>query len=246
MLSQGKIPSNTAAVGNKPQGTFKPAPSPAYSWRGRTWSDETGHHQRGKLFSCLCHITRCLNLWNDFEAQACQHYGTCITVLRCCLRNFWCSLLGCRPKCPCRGTLSMQLHHQLALPACVKTQNFTNFLANSKCSLSLKQATSRVRTIQTSQMHLKQTLLVTVSCETSRMLQVVLAMMQPGPIMKPGKGERTSLERQNGRPEREPKRAGEKAKGSWTRQGSEVGKVGRRPKKDGRISKTVSCLQGVS
>ena len=49
LLSQGKIPSNTAAVGHKPQGSFQPALNPAYSWRGQTWSDETGHLQRGGL-----------------------------------------------------------------------------------------------------------------------------------------------------------------------------------------------------
>lgn len=53
MLSKGQIPSNTAAVGHKPQGKLEPAPAPAYSWRGRTWSDQAGHLQRGKRHSLL-------------------------------------------------------------------------------------------------------------------------------------------------------------------------------------------------
>ena len=51
MLSKGQIPSNTAALGHKPHGKFEPAPAPAYSWRGRTWSDQAGHLQRGELHS---------------------------------------------------------------------------------------------------------------------------------------------------------------------------------------------------
>lgn len=47
LLSQGAIPSNTAAVGRKPQGHFSPTPAPAYSWRGRNWADQKGHLQRG-------------------------------------------------------------------------------------------------------------------------------------------------------------------------------------------------------
>lgn len=47
LLSQGTIPSNTAAVGHKPQGQFSPAPASAYSWRGRNWADQKGHLQRG-------------------------------------------------------------------------------------------------------------------------------------------------------------------------------------------------------
>ena len=49
LLSQGKIPSNTAALGHKPQGRFRPAssPAPGYAWRGRHWADLEGHLQRG-------------------------------------------------------------------------------------------------------------------------------------------------------------------------------------------------------
>lgn len=46
-LSQGTIPSNTAAVEHKPQGHLSSAPAPAYEWRGRNWADQKGHLQRG-------------------------------------------------------------------------------------------------------------------------------------------------------------------------------------------------------
>lgn len=47
LMSQGSIPSNTAAVEQKPSGHFGAAPAPTYSWRGRNWADQKGHLQRG-------------------------------------------------------------------------------------------------------------------------------------------------------------------------------------------------------
>lgn len=40
MLSEGLVPSNTAALRHQPQGHFQPEPAAGYEWRGRTWADQ--------------------------------------------------------------------------------------------------------------------------------------------------------------------------------------------------------------
>ena len=42
LLSEGVVPSNTAALRRQPRGEYQPAPQPSYQWRGRTWSDQVG------------------------------------------------------------------------------------------------------------------------------------------------------------------------------------------------------------
>lgn len=53
--------------------------------------------------------------------------------------------------------------------------------------------------------------------------------------IRPGKGGRTSLERQSGKAEGVCRRAGRKAKGSWTQQGNAAERGGNTPKRGGKI-----------
>lgn len=88
MLSKGQIPSNTAAVWHKPQGKFEPAPAPAYSWRGRTWSDQAGHLHRGKVHSFLL-----LQSFSHTQDQNLGYSGSKFWILTC-HTSLTCRLFG--------------------------------------------------------------------------------------------------------------------------------------------------------